>query len=475
MFILLTGFLAAQNEVDALRYSQNFLQGTARSSSMGGAFGALGGDFSAVSINPAGIAVFRKSELVLTPGFSYNVSKATLGDNSYEDFDYDFNFNNIGIVGTFNTGAKSGWISTNIGFGYNRINTFNMNTAMKHDEATTSIVDEWLNDANLYGYDNMPTASYLAYQTDLIYEEIDGSDIWLNDFTGVNYMQRQSTSLTTTGSVGEYIFSGGANYNNMVYLGGSFSINSVNYNEKRIHKENDLNDEIEYFNSLVYTKSLETRGAGYSFKFGAIVKPVQWIRLGGAIHFPTFYNLQDKYSDKLDVSLTFNNESPVQEGGEFDYELISPFKAIASAAFVLDKFALLSFDYEFIDYTTARLRNGGERGAFYDFEYENENIQTVYTAAHNLRGGLELRFGPMSLRGGYAYYASPYKSGQLNEDTDYSVMSGGFGINNNDFYIDFAYSHRINSEYYVLYQVPQKVANLDYARNQAMITLGFRF
>lgn len=474
MFILLTGFLVAQNEVDALRYSQNFMQGTARSSGMGGAFGALGGNFSAISINPAGIGVYRKSEFVLTPGFSYNVSTAKMGGQSFEDFDYDFNFNNIGVVGTFLTGAKSGWISTNIGFGYNRINTFDMNSAMRLDESSNSIVDEWLNDAQLYGFDNMPTASYLAYKTDLIYQENETAP-FTSDFEGADYSQRQSTSLATTGSVGEYIFSGGANYNNMVFLGGSFSINAVNYKEKRIHKENDLEDDIEYFNSLVYTKSLETRGAGYNFKFGAIVKPSQWLRLGGAIHFPTFYKLNDKYSDKLDVSLTFDNDSPVQEGGEFDYEIITPFKAIASAAVVIDKFAILSFDYEFMDYTKARLRNGGEHGYYYDFEYENENIQRVYTAAHNLRGGIEMRFGPLSLRGGYSLFTSPYKTGGLNEDTDYSIVSGGFGINSNDFYIDFAYSHRINSENYVLYHTPQTIANIDYARNQAMVTLGFRF
>ena len=41
--------LRAQNETDALRYSQNFFGGTARSTAMGGAFGALGGDFASAA------------------------------------------------------------------------------------------------------------------------------------------------------------------------------------------------------------------------------------------------------------------------------------------------------------------------------------------------------------------------------------------------------------------------------------------
>ena len=36
----------AQNEIDALRYSQTMQGSTARSLSMGGSFGALGGDIS---------------------------------------------------------------------------------------------------------------------------------------------------------------------------------------------------------------------------------------------------------------------------------------------------------------------------------------------------------------------------------------------------------------------------------------------
>lgn len=51
--ILLAGSLLAkaQNEVDALLFSQSVYQGTARSMAMGGAFGALGADFSALSTN----------------------------------------------------------------------------------------------------------------------------------------------------------------------------------------------------------------------------------------------------------------------------------------------------------------------------------------------------------------------------------------------------------------------------------------
>jgi len=63
--MLLGAFLksaSAQSDADALRYSQTSLAGTARFTSMAGAFGALGGDFSSIAINPAGLGIYRKSE-----------------------------------------------------------------------------------------------------------------------------------------------------------------------------------------------------------------------------------------------------------------------------------------------------------------------------------------------------------------------------------------------------------------------------
>jgi hypothetical protein len=59
--------IQAQDLADALRYSNLTIQGTARAGAMGNAFGALGGDFTSASINPAGIGVYRTSEFTITP------------------------------------------------------------------------------------------------------------------------------------------------------------------------------------------------------------------------------------------------------------------------------------------------------------------------------------------------------------------------------------------------------------------------
>ena len=55
------GTAFSQSQLDAFKYSQTELNGTARYLGMGGAFGALGGDISAMNTNPAGLAIYKRS------------------------------------------------------------------------------------------------------------------------------------------------------------------------------------------------------------------------------------------------------------------------------------------------------------------------------------------------------------------------------------------------------------------------------
>ena len=454
IILLFSVFSFAQNEVDALRYSQNFLTGTARTLSMGGAFGALGGNFSAISINPAGIGVYRTSEFSLTPSFSYNLNSAKLGDLTSDDFKYGMNLSNMSMVVSLKSNKNDGWVATNLGFGYNSPN---------------SLLDDWVNDANNNYWSSF--GNELGSLADLIYLNVD-SNTWISDFTGSNYGQRQSRTISTDGSMGEYIFAMGANYSNKVYLGGSFSLNTINYHEQMNHTENDIPNDIDYLNSFSYRTTLNVKGNGASFKFGTIIKPVNWLRFGLSVSSPVFYSLKENFSSQLDADLTFNTEAKQEINGEYDYKLVTPFRANTSIAFVINKSAIFSIDYEFVDYTKSRLRNGGDG---YDFSMENENITKLYTSTGNLRTGIEYRFGPISFRGGYAYLGSPYKDGSLNKNSSSSIYSGGIGINNNSFFFDLGYSYMTNSQYYVMYPMENATAEISSGNNQLLASFGFRF
>ena len=58
-FLIITSVCFAQNEEDALRYSNLHFGGTARYIGVSGAFGALGADISVLSVNPAGMARYK--------------------------------------------------------------------------------------------------------------------------------------------------------------------------------------------------------------------------------------------------------------------------------------------------------------------------------------------------------------------------------------------------------------------------------
>ena len=103
-YILFLGFslaamgTQAQNYTDALRYSTEELTGTARFKAMSGAFGALGGDPSAININPAGSAIFNASEISFSLNNNSQKRDINFLDRSDKKNNNDFNFNHFGVV-----------------------------------------------------------------------------------------------------------------------------------------------------------------------------------------------------------------------------------------------------------------------------------------------------------------------------------------------------------------------------------------
>ena len=115
------GQVYAQNASDVLRYSYLQPSGSARYVGAGGAFGALGAEFGAISQNPAGLAMFRSNELTLTPSLLFARTEAGIAGNPEDSDDRSkFGFDNIGLVFNTSLGESSNWKTFNFGIGYNR-------------------------------------------------------------------------------------------------------------------------------------------------------------------------------------------------------------------------------------------------------------------------------------------------------------------------------------------------------------------
>lgn len=475
ILFILTGLinpLFGQNETDAFRYSNITPGGSARFTSMGGAFGALGGDFSALSVNPAGIAIYRSNEFTITPTLNYNQVGSSFYNTSAEDIKYNFTVNNIGLVFAVNEPnqlKESGFMGFQIGFGLNRHVNFNNRRIYEgfnpESSLMTDFLDRAINESNPSTVENLdPFTTELAWQTFLL-DTINGD--FFVDMENGGVLQRRETN--TSGSIREFSFTVGTNYSNRLYLGASFNFPTIRFEENYIYSETDPSNSDEFFNSLEYRDNLSTTGTGFNFKLGAIFRATDFLRLGAAVHTPTFYQLDDEWDTEMSSDLSFGNYEDISPIGNFSYELNSPLRLLGSLAFVLGTRGLLSFDYEYADFTQMRLRSSE-----YMFSSENDVIKDSFTTQHTLRAGGEIRFNPIILRAGYSLNTNPFETGVNNMER--STISAGLGIRDDNYFVDFGFFNTQYTQDFYPYSA-NLVDPVEYDFNQSgfLMTIGLRF
>ncbi|MEI8201531.1 MAG: hypothetical protein WCH34_00850 [Bacteroidota bacterium] len=470
IFFILSANAFAQNEADALRYSNLSFGGTARFTGMGGAFGALGADFSTLSFNPAGIGLYKKSEITFTPSFYISNTSSLYQNNTTEDSKLNLNVNNFGAVFSIKLGdeTKKGWRNLQFGIGMNRTQNFNNRIIMEGDNPSSSLITEYIARAS-----GSKPANLGDFNTGLAY------DAYLMDPTGdsthytsvlANGGAFQRKSIESKGAMSEVVISLGGNYNDRLYIGATLGIVSLKYTENSIYSEKDNADTIPRFNSFSLNDHLETSGSGINFKVGLIFRATDWLRLGAAVHTPTyFYNMEDNYytNIKSDVeTASYSYDSPK---GSFIYTMTTPFRAIGSIAFIVGPWGLISADYEYVNYSDASIHS--ETDEFVDV---NQNIREGYRGTGNIRVGTEWSIDIFKIRGGFAYYGSPYKN--TNIDASKMYFTGGFGFRQKSFFADFTYVYGKVADKYYLYDAnlvpPSTNTNISHS---VLITCGVRF
>ncbi|MCE3280673.1 MAG: hypothetical protein K0S44_2864 [Bacteroidetes bacterium] len=459
----------SQNDIDAMRYSQITFGGTARFSSMAGSMGAIGGDISTLSFNPAGIAVFRKTEISITPSVYSSSTNSTYNGSLSSDRKLNFNLGNIGLVATYKVkDTTSGWQSLNFGIGYNKTNNFHNRIDIKGDNTSSSLLDVFVANANGHSDNSFDGFSTGLAWTTYLFNPLDSNNNYYHVIT--NYGQTQRKSVETKGGMGEGVFSFGGNYREKLLVGATLGLVKARYEEQSIYQETDEQDTIGGFKSFKYVQNLAISGTGFNFKVGMIVKPNDWLRIGAAIHTPTVINLTDNYSSYMESDLDSISWADSSKEGSFKYSVTTPYRMIASLGFIINKMALINIDYEYIDYSQAQLNS--RPNVFSDV---NSTIRQKYSSTGNLRIGGEIRFDPIAFRLGYALYGSPFKSGD-NQSSHRSSITGGIGYRINNFFADFAYVRTFYNETSYLYNYPTATpVNNDFKNSSFMVTLGVRF
>lgn len=472
--------LSAQNEFDALRYSNLEFYGDARFNAMGGSFGALGANMSSLSVNPAGIGVYQSSDFSFTPAFHYNYTDTKLDGNTLSDGKLNFHFSNIGIVGNFETDGN--WKSISLGMGYNRTSNFNASISAKGTTDKT-MLSKYNTELNMDGgtYDGdieslYPFSSNLAYQTYLVNPTLADSLKYDNVFENSKNIT-QITNYETRGGSGEIFFTFGGNYNDKLYLGATMGIPTIRYIYDRNYTEKSATDDtLTDVKSFTIHDNVKTTGAGFNFKLGMIYKVTDWVRIGVAFHTPTIYGLTDGYQTSMKSEMkdgsTYDNSSPY---GNYSYLLTTPYRFISSIAFVISEYGVINADYEMVDYSTARLKSDYDAGIDgYDFSTENENIRNNFQLTQNVRVGTEWRLDPFRLRAGYRYQGNPLNN-SFYANQQSSTYSVGFGIKEEGYYFDVAYALKMYNNQTIIVAENDDYASTTLKDHYITFTLGFRF
>ncbi|MBQ3910299.1 MAG: outer membrane protein transport protein [Muribaculaceae bacterium] len=508
---------SAQGTFDVLKMSETQLNGTSRYMSMAGAFGALGGDVSAISQNPGGIGVYRKSDISVTMNLNFLSSKTPGGDKLTNT---KFWFNNVGYVGSMKIDSDF-FKYFNWGFSFNRINSFqrryqggyNVNNSLTNKIAQNLTDGNWTEEdlsvdnysGNIYYDSNAPWLGILAYQSYLLNPNSDGSlqGLATNGTTGsANYY------VDEKGHTDEYNITLGGNFKNTVYWGINFGITDLDFDSYQYYGE-DLDNAMIYdyrFNDGSTTLGYagydfqsyqETRGTGYNFKMGVIVKPINQLRIGAAFHTPTYYDMKDLYKVQSGFDLQVNGDDNLFQGNtetgeegyydEYRYTIKTPWRFIGSLAVVPSSKGMISMDYEYVGANT--MRCGDEGG--YNYADTEQKIKDQLQASHILRVGAEYRATQnLSLRAGYSYQTSPVKDavkGVSNNNVDVvssnymyqydksnQYITCGLGYRYKSFYADAAYVHQTRTSQYHAYPGEQGEEVKD-NKNKIALTIGFRF
>lgn len=492
--------LYAQDETDALRFSHLQPQGTARSLGFGSALGSVGGDFTSLSVNPAGIGVYRRSEFTITPSFRINGAEGTYLGSTTDDDAFRFNISNLGIVSTRAPKGerydKASWKSVSFGIGLTRVADFNRRYLYTGVNDSSSASEIFSIDADASGmtpeFLEEGSLGALGYDSYLI--NFDTSAGNAGYYSVVNWRQgvRQTRAVNERGGINEAVISVGGNYEERLLLGATVGVPILRYHREVMLTERDENNAVAGFDNFTITENLRTNGMGLNGKLGAIYKFTETFRLGAALHTPTVFWLTDEF--ERSVASNTEGVGPTSEWvaplNTFHYKLFTPWRAVASATMILGNAGFLTADYEYVDYASARYRFNtnnnqsisGDPSAFVEQEQAaNDRIRSAYQGASNIRIGGEARLDDFFVRAGVGYYGNPYKNSD-GYDPARLDLSAGIGFRSERSFIDLAFVHsrfeNTEQPYALNYPAPLVVtvptATIANRLNNVALTFGFK-
>ncbi|MDL2320604.1 outer membrane protein transport protein [Alistipes sp. OttesenSCG-928-B03] len=488
--------------------------GTARSAAMGGAFASLGADMSAMSINPAGLGMFRStSEFSVTAGLNMN----GYTNNMQSAGEWTANrtsgsLNNIGVTLNGYEGM-GGLTSLTWGIGYTQLADFNYRSTI--DAPPAGMNSEFVGIGDFFGwqlngytpksldtYDPRGTSIYddewgawLGYKTGLVASGgVDNS--YYVPGVGDNALIAQYMNTISKGNMGEFTLSMGMNFRNTFYLG--FTLGAMNiFHDREIWFEENYSNNSEVAKPLrqvSYSQRLRTYGDGFNFKVGMIFRPMPELRVGLAVHSPTWTSIETRYSSDMATAYDMYGVGGLSMSTPnvyFSEKYRTPARLLAGISGTIGNMAIITADYDCTWYNGIRLR-----GDLYGMRSKDDmasEVKTYMAPAHSFRVGAEFKpTAELSLRAGYAYSGSGWNddvnNGRVFFDTpvelDSNTYSAGLGYRFGGLFsldLVYLYSKMNYSEYDLYYmEIPDAAIvsgyiNPERNRHSVMLSFGLRF
>lgn len=499
--VFATTMSQAQNTTDGLRYSTKENTGTARFTALSGAMGALGGDFSATQVNPAGGAVFLNSSLTFSASLLNLKNETNYFNNSEKSHSDNFTLNQVGGVFVMNNSNEgSAFKKFNIGINYSTTKNLN-NRMFIAGTGNKTIGNFFLEQAqglpldlldlqsgesigNLYSYlgQNESTAAqnaFLGYQA-FLFDPLDPNDptntAYTSNIAGNSF--NQEYLFLSQGYNSKLSINFATQVRDNYYFGINLNTHTINYDQSSFLLESNSNA-ASVVKKVGFENNLYVNGAGVSAQIGAIAKVANNIRLGLSFDTPTWYQISEETTQYLESRRIVDGEDlytlvdPRVINVYEDYTLKTPANVTASAAYIFGQTGLISFDYSYKDYSSMKFSNIDNYHSPY-FSDLNTQINKNLKGASSFNAGAEYRINQLSLRGGFHYEQSPYKNTDIIGDLTGFSLGAGYSLGSYNF--DLAYSRSEQARNQQLYAVGlTDTAKINSTYNNLVLSMGFNF
>lgn len=413
LYILLLLFISDLSVAqDVQRFAERHIMGTARYVGMGGAMTAIGGDPSAVLDNPAGLGLYRSSELSISLDMTADNTQQCATDLQASADVYSRSRFAIsqasGVWAWGNPSKQKGLIYSNLMLAVNRRANYNRDVYVQGGAmGMLSTICGLTNGLDEKYLQNMPWddteigwLSILGYEGYLIDPVRDLQWVPAVDMT------HGSLSVSETGSADEYVLSWAANISNQWYVGVNMNVPSLNYTKHITFRENDR------INQAEIKSMYHVSGLGVGASVGVIYRPVQYLRVGASLQTPTVMSLSMQTEGDLRSSFAgqeYNILTP--ESGTLSVEMQTPLRTSVSVAGQMNDWGMLALQY--------------------DYAYSSEMDDV-----HTLRLGAEAQvYRGLFVNAGYVYESSFVKN------------EVPIGLNYNSIRTDMDYRYTPNSQY----------------------------